>query len=49
MGFSFDYDKYKKQNPADLRGLFADDYDYEYAEDFDYIFDEFEDFDDDSY
>ena len=49
MGFSFDYDKYKKHNPADFRDLVADDYDYEYADDFDYIFDDFDDFDDDSY
>ncbi len=45
MGFSFDYDKYKKQNPADLRDLLADEYDYEYADDFDYLFDDEYDFD----
>ncbi len=46
MGFGFDYDKYKKHNPADLRDLLADEYDYEYADDFDYVFDDFDDFDD---
>ncbi len=40
MGFGFDYDKYKKHNPADIRDLISDEYDYEYADEFDYVFDE---------
>lgn len=48
MGSSFDYDKYKRHTPAELRNLLSDEYDYEYADDFDYIFDDYENFDDDN-
>lgn len=44
MGYSFDFDKYKKHSPADKRDLISDEYDYEYADEFDYLFDdEYED------
>ncbi len=44
MGYSFDFDKYKKHSPADIRDLISDEYDYEYADEFDYLFDdEYED------
>lgn len=49
MGFSFDYEKYKNHNPADFRDLMTDEYDYEYAEEFDYVFDDFDDFDDNEF
>ena len=39
MGYSFDFDKYKKHSPADIRDLISDEYDYEYADEFDYLFD----------
>lgn len=42
MGFSFDFEKYKKHNSMDYTDLFDDEYDYEYAEE--YVFeDEFGD------
>ncbi|MGN1316033.1 MAG: hypothetical protein ACI4VW_03130 [Acutalibacteraceae bacterium] len=44
MGYSFDFDKYKKHSPADIRDLISDEYEYEYADEFDYLFDgEFDD------
>ncbi len=49
MGFSFDYDKFKKHNPAELRDLITDEFDYEYADEFDYVFDDYDDFADDEF
>ena len=49
MSFGFGYDKFKKHNPADIRDLMTDEYDYEYAEEFDYVFDDLDDFDDDEF
>lgn len=49
MGFGFDYDKYKKHAPSNMRDLISDEYDYEYADEFDYVFDDdFEDFGEDN-
>ena len=48
MGYSFDYDKFKKHNPSDIRDLISEKYDYDFADEFDYIFGDYEDFDDDN-
>lgn len=45
MGYSFDYDKFKKQKPSDIRDMLADEYDYDFADEFDYIFGDYDDFD----
>ena len=48
MGYSFDYDKFKKQKPSDIRGMLADEYDYDFADEFDYIFGDYDGFDDEN-
>ena len=48
MGYSFDYDKYKKHRPSDIRDLISDEYDYDFADEFDYIFGDYDDFYDDN-
>ena len=49
MGYSFDYEKYKKHSPADIRDLISEDYEYEYADEFDYVFSDYDDFDDNEF
>ena len=34
MGFTFDFDKFKKQDPRDYSDYMDDEFDYEYAEEF---------------
>jgi len=48
MGYCFDYDKYKKHRPSDIRDLISDAYDYDFADEFDYIFGDYDDFDEDN-
>ena len=48
MGYSFDYDKYKKHSPSDIRDLISDEYDYDFADEFDYIFGDYDDFEEDN-
>lgn len=48
MGYSFDYDKYKKHRPSDIRDLISEEYDYDFADEFDYIFGDYDDFDEDN-
>ena len=38
MSYSFDYDKYKKHRPSDIRDLISDEYEYDFADEFDYVF-----------
>lgn len=50
MGYGFNFDKFKKHSPADIRDMISDEYDYEYADEFDYLFDdEFDDEEPDEY
>ncbi len=44
MDFGFNFDRYKKHRPSDIRDLISDDYDYEYGDEFDYVFDDYDDF-----
>ena len=48
MGYSFDYDKFKKHRPSDIRDLISDEYDYDFADEFDYIFGDYDDFEEDN-
>ena len=48
MGFSFEFDKYKKQRASDFRNFISDEYDYDFADEFDYVFGDYDDFDDDN-
>lgn len=34
MGFTFDFDKFKKHDPRDYSDYMDDEFDYEYAEEF---------------
>lgn len=50
MGYGFNFDKFKKHSPGDIRDLISDEYDYEYADEFDYMFDdEFDEEESDEY
>lgn len=48
MSFSFDFDKYKKQPPDDIRDLLNEEYDYDFADEFDYVFGDYDGFDEDN-
>lgn len=48
MSYSFDYDRYKKHRPSDIRDLISDEYEYDFGDEFDYVFGDYDDFDEDN-